>query len=127
MGRRKTLSVFQAHLPFQSRVPRRTVAVSFAFERRALAVLAAVLVCSGVLYSYFIMLSVSHVVVREEIILESERLASEVSKLEQAYLARSLSITERDALAHGFARTNPHIFIERSTGSVGFIGDVDAE
>lgn len=113
MKTKKTLSVFQAYLPFKSRIPERAVAIPFHIERRAFTIVGVLLVILAVLYSYFVMLSVSHVVVREEILLENERLASEVVHLEERYLTQSVGITEKEALAHGFTRSNKQIFVER--------------
>ena len=117
MGRKKkNISVFQAHLPFKSRVPqRRAIAVPFVLEKRALTVLASGLLLLVILYSYFVMLSVSHVALREQILYDSEKLASEVASLEQEYLARSVLITEETALAHGFTRSKRQLFVERSS------------
>lgn len=114
MGRKSTLSVFQAHLPFKSRIPERQVAIPFHLERRAFTIIGSLLVVLAILYSYFVMLSVSHVVVREETLLENEALASEVANLEQSYLAQSVRITEDAALAHGFTRGNKQTFVARS-------------
>ena len=119
MSRKKTLSVFQAHLPFKSRVPARAAAAPFLVEMRALSVLGAGLLLLVMLYSYFIMLSVSHVALREQVLHESEQLASDVATLEQEYLARSVLITENTALAHGFTQTRQHIFVERGAVSLG--------
>lgn len=113
MGRKKALSVFQAHLPFKSRIPARGVAIPLHLEKKALVMLSALLIISAVLYSYFVMLSVSHVVIREEIMHETEKLASDVAKLESQYLARSVTITEETALAHGFKRGGKQTFVER--------------
>ena len=118
MGCKKSLSVFQAYLPFKSRIPARQVAIPLHFEKRSLVVLGAFIIMLGVLYSYFVMLSVSHVVVREEILLESEQLASEVANLESTYLARSVRITESEALAHGFKRGGKQTFVERGAVSL---------
>lgn len=119
MPRKKTVSVFQAHLPFKSRVPARAVAAPFILEKRALTVLGAGLLLLVMLYSYFIMLSVSHVALREQVLYESEQLASDVATLEQDYLARSVLITKDTALAHGFTHTTHQIFVERSAVSLG--------
>ena len=113
MRRKQTRSVFQAYLPFKSRIPRRQVAIPFHLERKAFALIGSFLIVLAVLYSYFVMLSVSHVVVREEILIENEQLASDVAKLEKAYLAHSVQITENAALAHGFVRSGTQLFVER--------------
>jgi predicted transposase YdaD len=115
MKRKNKISVFQAHLPFKSRIPDRSAAIPFHIERRAFTILGALLVVFAVLYSYFVMLSVSHVVVREEVMLENEQLASEVAHLEERYLAQSVNITENTALAHGFTRSRKQTFVERGT------------
>lgn len=116
--RRKQTSVFQAHLPFKSAIPARRSAVSFALERRMFVSFGVVLLAFAVFYSYFVMLSVSHVVVREEILHETELLADEVAHLERQYLADSAQLTEARALAHGFTRTQKHTFIERGSFSL---------
>jgi Tfp pilus assembly protein PilE len=117
---RKKQSVFQLHLPFKSRVSHRTATntVSFALERNIFFILGIGLVALIVLYSYLIMLSVSHVVVREEIMLATDTLASEVAALEQTYLARSMTITEKAAYAHGFVKNKNQYFITRLSTSV---------
>lgn len=119
MGRKKTtFSVFQAHLPFKSRLPERTATVSLAFEKHALFALGGLLIALAFIYSYFIMMSVSHVVARENVQYEAEQLSGNVARLEQQYLAASVHITESAALASGFERTSKQVFVERVSSGV---------
>lgn len=120
MPKRITPSVFQAHLPFQNRARVASVAVSFSFEKRLFAALGIAILVLIVLYSYFVMMSISHVVVREEFILETERIASEAAELEERYLAEARLLTEDRAYHIGFVPSGTPTFIER--GSVGHAG-----
>lgn len=114
MGRRRSnKSVFQAHLPFKSRIPARQKAISFAFERQAVGALSVVFIIFILLYSYFVMLSVSHVVVREEVMLDIEKISSDVARLERKYLAGTAEVTESRALANGYTRPVKQTFVER--------------
>lgn len=72
----------------------------------------------GMVYSYFVMLSVSHVVLREEIAHHNEKLSDEVSRLERNYLKKSTGLTENTALSLGFRQTQAKVFVERGTYSL---------
>jgi len=114
MARKKNnISVFQAYLPFKSRIPSRQVAVSLQLEKSLLFAVGVLLILLAFLYSYFVMASVSHVVMREDVQYETEKLSGSVARLEQKYLATSIHITEAMALSSGFERISKQTFVER--------------
>lgn len=114
MKRKRNIAlIYQARLPFTMRAQTKSAAVSFALERKAFVSLGVILFMLAALYSYFVMLSVSHVVVREELLLETETLSDEVARLEQHYLADSTTLTEAKALSMGFTRVAKQTFVER--------------
>ena len=92
--------------------------ISYALEKKAITFIGVLIIGLSIVYSYFIMLSVSHVVLREEITFQSERLSDEVSRLEQQYLSLSNQLTENKALSLGFRKTKEKTFVERGLYSL---------
>ena len=76
-------------------------------------ILGALLFALAFVYSYFVMMSVAHVVAREDTQYDTERLSGAVAELEQQYLAASVQITEAKALASGFTLSPKQTFVER--------------
>jgi len=116
--KKNKLSVFQAHLPFKSVAVGRVSAVPLQLERRVLFAVGALLLGLAFLYSYFVMTSVSHVVIREDMQYENEKLSGSVARLEQKYLAASVLLTEASAFSNGFTRISKQTFVERGAYTV---------
>ncbi len=71
-----------------------------------------VLVLMG-LYMYFVSASVVHVVIRQEVQQEINRLNSEISQLEAAYIEVQHSVSAEIASLDGYQETQAKIFIDR--------------
>lgn len=91
---------------------------TLAIPRRAAFVLASAVVFLMALYMYFVMLSIFHVVAREDAIRQSDVLADRVATLEREYLTQSQRLTEGYAHSRGFVVAASKSFIERSTVAV---------
>lgn len=72
---------------------------------------ATVLVAGVVAYMYFLSLSVVHVVMRKEVLQETNRLRSEIAFLETSYIEAHHTISNRVATADGFTEIRDKIFI----------------
>lgn len=93
-------------------------ASSLIIPRRSIAVLGCVLIALVILYTYFVMFSIFHVVAREDALRQSEVLADKVAMLEQQYLEKSQRLTEGYARSLGFVSSSSRSFIERTTVAV---------
>lgn len=72
---------------------------------------ATVLVSGVVAYMYFLSLSVVHVVMRKEVMQETNRLRSEIAFLETSYIEAHYIISSKVASADGFTEIRDKIFI----------------
>lgn len=78
---------------------------------------ATVLVGGVVAYMYFLSLSVVHVVMRKEVLQETNRLRSEIAFLETSYIEAHHTISSRVATADGFTEIRDKIFISATPGA----------
>lgn len=95
------------------------LARTFALEKRVLVGVGALLMAIAILYTYFVALSIAYVVEREEFVHKTNLISEEVAHLEQEYLARSVGITEKEALAFGLVPVDNRVFVERGTLTFG--------
>lgn len=93
-------------------------ATAFILPRRAIIGLGITLISLVILYTYFIMFSIFHVVAREDAIRTTEALSDRVSMLERQYLEKSQRLTEAYARSLGFVAPSSRQFIERTTVAV---------
>jgi hypothetical protein len=66
---------------------------------------------------YFLSLSVVHVVMRKEVLQETNRLRSEIAFLETSYIEAHHTISSRAATADGFTEIRDKIFISATPGA----------
>lgn len=71
-----------------------------------------------ILYTYFVSLSVVHVVMRKEVSNEITELSSYVGQLESQYIEAQHAMSEDIASLDGFVRTDEKVFIERTPASL---------
>lgn len=71
-----------------------------------------VLLCAGVVaYGYFIVMSVVHVVLRQELMVSIQDTKTEVSDLEAQYLAKSSTLTLDQANKLGLVELKPVAYV----------------
>jgi hypothetical protein len=88
---------------------RATTIKMYATEMKILGALGALLVLLGMLYFYFLTMSIMHVVAREEMLIEIAATHSRIGSLETEYLVKKESISEEIAIAEGYvALGNKH-------------------
>lgn len=97
---------------------RKSKSISYTLEKKVITSLGILIIGLIIVYSYFVMFSVSHVVLREEIVHENEKLDDEVSRLEMEYLAHSGEFTQQNAVALGFSQVTAKTFVERGSYSL---------
>jgi hypothetical protein len=117
MPKKKILiSENQGRLPFASAIRK---AGAFALERRLILIVGLCVGAVAIAYAYFIVASVSHTAVREELARENAAMAGNVASLESQYLARGGAITEAFARHLGFVTPSSQVFLTR-TGTLSF-------
>lgn len=94
-------------------------ALSFTVEKRALFGVCIVLTLLALFYVYYVMLSIAHVVEREELVVRSQQLSEKVANLEQGYLTASNAVTETVAYNEGYVPTKHRTYVERGTLTLG--------
>lgn len=111
MPRKKlVISEDQARLPFGGS---RAAVAAHSLSRTILTSLVGSLCVVGGLYVGLVMLSVFHAVRSQEMVTENQKIAAEVSNLEQEYLSRSTEMTETYAHTLGLVAPTSRTFIER--------------
>lgn len=93
--------------------------ITLALEQKASFGVGALLVGIALLYTYYVAFSIAYVVEREALVQKTGVLSEEVAGLEKEYLARSLVMTEKEALAHGLVPVTSRVFVERGTLTFG--------
>lgn len=81
---------------------RATTANLYATQMKVLGLLGIMLVALGALYFYFVMMSIMHVVAREDMQMEIAQAESRIGTLESEYLVKKQAITEEFALSEGY-------------------------
>jgi hypothetical protein len=72
------------------------------------------LILGVVSYMYFLSLSVVHVVMRKEVLQETQQLRSEIAFLESSYIEAHHAISQRVSTASGFSAVQDKIFIQET-------------
>lgn len=94
---------------------RATTANLYATQMKVLGALGISLVALGALYFYFLMMSIMHVVAREDMQMDIASAHSRIGTLESEYLVKKQAITEEFALAEGYiALENKHYVLSES-------------
>lgn len=84
------------------------------FEKKALCVLALLLVVSVVSYGTLVRKTVANVVERKTVESETADLAAHISSLELQYMEALQDITLEQALELGYVEKTPHVFVSRN-------------
>ncbi|MDO8523874.1 MAG: hypothetical protein Q7R74_01445 [bacterium] len=113
MRRSRKIPEGQEQLPFKSAARRGIFSYAFLWERRLVSVLGASFLVFVLLYVYFVMASIVHVVARQELAAKVVVTKAAVSKLETRYLSETERVTESYARSIGFVAASHKIFVER--------------
>ncbi len=97
--------------------------LSFTLEKNILLSLGAGFIVFAFAYTYFLILSISAVVAREEFVYKTQILSEKVATLEQQYLFASNAITEHYAFDQGYVPVSRRTFVERGTLTLGTLGN----
>ncbi len=71
-------------------------------------------ICLMLMYMYFVSASIVHVVIRKEISQDMVKMNSEISQLENQYIAAQHSVSNKIASLDGYKEVKDKVFIDRT-------------